>query len=112
MRTRSISTATWIAVLFSSAALVGGAANPAAADTSKIIPAASVGAIGTDGVHHRVFISDPNGGKVVVATYNGTVMATIPSLPGRQALVRVRRGRLGSHRLARPERRRAGRTPR
>ncbi|MEE4492360.1 Ig-like domain repeat protein [Streptomyces sp. BE230] len=82
MRTRRISTATSLAVLFSSVVLVGGAANPAAADSAKILPAASVGDIVTDGVHKRVFISDPTSGKVVVTDYSGTVVATIPSLPG------------------------------
>ncbi|MFI5744882.1 YncE family protein [Streptomyces sp. NPDC051644] len=82
MRTRRISTATSVAVLFSSVVLVGGAANPAAADSSKILPAASVGDIVADGVHQRVFISDPTGGKVLVTDYSGAVVATIPSLPG------------------------------
>lgn len=82
MRTRRISTATSLAVLFSSVVLVGGAANPAVADSSKFLPAASVGDVVADGVHKRVFISDPTGGKVLVADYNGAVVATIPSLPG------------------------------
>ncbi|GAA2434628.1 hypothetical protein GCM10010433_39200 [Streptomyces pulveraceus] len=82
MRTRRISAATSLAVLFSSVVLVGGAANPAAADSSKILPAASVGDIVADGVHKRVFISDPTGGKVLVADYNGAVIGTITSLPG------------------------------
>ncbi|WP_327710332.1 Ig-like domain repeat protein [Streptomyces sp. NBC_00464] len=82
MRTRRISTATSLAVLFSSVVLVGGAANPAAADSSKILPAASVGDIVTDGVHKRVFISDPTGGKVLVTDYDGALVATLPSLPG------------------------------
>ncbi|WP_406095316.1 YncE family protein [Streptomyces sp. NBC_01013] len=82
MRTRRISTATSLAVLFSSVVLVGGAANPAAADSSKILPAASVGDILADGAHQHVFISDPTGGKVLVTDYSGAVVATIPSLPG------------------------------
>lgn len=82
LRTRRISTATTIAVLFSSVVLIGGAADPAAADSGKVIAAASVGDIVADGVHKRVFISDPAGGKVVVADYSGTVIAKIDSLPG------------------------------
>ncbi|RAJ52256.1 hypothetical protein K388_06028 [Streptomyces sp. KhCrAH-43] len=82
LRTRRISTATTIAVLFSSVVLIGGAAGPAAADSSKVIAAASVGDIVADGVHKRVFISDPAGGKIVVADYSGTVIAKIGSLPG------------------------------
>ncbi|MFE7464910.1 Ig-like domain repeat protein [Streptomyces sp. NPDC057499] len=82
MRTRRISTATTLAVLFSSVVLVGGAANPAAADSSKVIPAASVGDVVADGVHHRVFISDPTTGKILATDYSGNVVGTIPSLPG------------------------------
>ncbi|MET8742805.1 Ig-like domain repeat protein [Streptomyces sp. NPDC004728] len=82
MRTRRISAATSLAVLFSSVVLIGGAANPAAADSTKVIPAASVGDIVADGVHNRVFISDPTGGKVLVTDYNGAVVGTITSLPG------------------------------
>ncbi|WLQ49330.1 Ig-like domain repeat protein [Streptomyces poriferorum] len=82
MRTRRISAATSLAVLFSSVVLAGGAANPAAADSSKFLPAASVGDIVADGVHKRVFISDPTGGKVLVADYNGAVVGAVPSLPG------------------------------
>ncbi|MFF1839432.1 Ig-like domain repeat protein [Streptomyces sp. NPDC058231] len=82
MHTRRLSTATTLAVLFSSVVLVGGAADPAAADSSKILPAASVGNVVADGVHQRVFISDPTGGKVLVTDYSGTVVGTIPSLPG------------------------------
>ncbi|MEU8696677.1 Ig-like domain repeat protein [Streptomyces sp. NPDC048680] len=79
---RRVSTATSIAVLFSSVVLIGGAANPAAADSSRILPAKSVGDIVADGVHKHVFISDPAGGKVLVADYSGAVVATIASLPG------------------------------
>lgn len=82
LRTRRISTATALAVLFSSVVLIGGAANPAAADSSTILPAASVGDIVADGVHHRVFISDPLGARVLVTDYSGKVVATIPKLPG------------------------------
>lgn len=62
--------------------LVGGVANPAAADSSKILPAASVGDVVADGVHQRVFISDPTSGKVLATDYSGNVVGTIPSLPG------------------------------
>ncbi|THA76434.1 Ig-like domain repeat protein [Streptomyces sp. A0642] len=82
MRTRRISTATSLAVLFSSVVLVGGAANPAAADSSRNLPAASVGDILADGVHKRVFISDPSRGNVLVTDYNGALVATLGSLPG------------------------------
>ncbi|MFJ6012502.1 Ig-like domain repeat protein [Streptomyces sp. NPDC092952] len=86
MRTRRISTATTLAVLFSSVVLVGGAANPAAADSSRTIPVSSVGDVVADGVHHRVFISDPVTGKVLATDYSGNVVGTIPSLPGVKGL--------------------------
>ncbi|MFB7495065.1 Ig-like domain repeat protein [Streptomyces sp. NPDC056161] len=70
MRT-SLTAATTLAVLFSSAAL---AAAPAYADTSKILPVKSTGDIVVDGVHQQVFISDPSNGKIVVTDYSGTVV--------------------------------------
>ncbi|MEV4875452.1 YncE family protein [Streptomyces cyaneofuscatus] len=86
MRTRRISTATAsataFAVLFSSVVLVGGAASPAAADSSVSLPIKSSGDIVVDGVHKRVFISDPRSGKVVATDYNGKVVRQIGSLPG------------------------------
>ncbi len=69
--------------------LAGGAASPAAADSnsgisssSNVLPAASLGDIVTDGVHQRVFISDPASGNVLATDYSGKVVATIGSLPG------------------------------
>ncbi len=66
--------------------LVGGAANPAAADSSNVLPAASVGDIVADGVHQRVFVSDPRSGKILVTDYSGKVVSTITSLPGVRGL--------------------------
>lgn len=82
MRRRSIATATALAVVLSSAALVGGAATPAAADSAKVLPVGSVGDIVVDGTHQRVYVSDPTGGKIVVTDYNGTVRATLTGLSG------------------------------
>ncbi|MFE9608094.1 Ig-like domain repeat protein [Streptomyces sp. NPDC006012] len=70
MRT-TLTAATTLAVLFSSAAL---AAAPAYANTSKILPVKSTGDIVVDGVHQQVFISDPSNGKIVVTDYAGTVV--------------------------------------
>ncbi|NBM17718.1 Ig-like domain repeat protein [Streptomyces sp. GC420] len=86
MRRRSISTATALAVLFSSAALVATTAGTAAADSSKVLPVASVGDLAVDGVHKRVYVSDPLGGKIVVTDYAGTVKATVTGLPGVEGL--------------------------
>ncbi|MEU3526431.1 Ig-like domain repeat protein [Streptomyces sp. NPDC038707] len=82
MRTRRTATATALAVLFSSVVLVGGAADPAVADSSASLPIKSSGDIVVDGVHKRVFISDPASGKVVATDYSGKVVRTIGSLPG------------------------------
>ncbi|WP_124268884.1 Ig-like domain repeat protein [Streptomyces sp. ADI96-02] len=82
MRTRRISTATALAVLFSSVVLVGGAANPAVADSSRILPAASLGDIVADGVHQRVFVSDPESGQILATDYSGKVVRTLGELPG------------------------------
>ncbi|MGW7052326.1 YncE family protein [Streptomyces sp. NPDC054887] len=82
MRRRSISTATALAVLFSSAALVAGTTGPAAADSAKVLSVKSVGDIVVDGVHRRVYVSDPTSGKIVVTDYTGAVQATLTGLPG------------------------------
>ncbi|MFE9498499.1 YncE family protein [Streptomyces collinus] len=72
---------TALAVVLSSGALIASAAGPAVADSSAALPITSSGDIIVDGVHRRVFISDPSGGKVVATDYNGTVVGTITSLP-------------------------------
>ena len=82
MRTRSISTATALAVLFGSAALAVGTAGTASADSAKVLPVKSVGDVVVDGVHKLVYVSDPVGGKIVIADYSGTVRATLPGEPG------------------------------
>lgn len=82
VRTRRISTATAFAVLFSSVVLVGGAASPAAADSSRILPATSLGDIVADGVHQRVFISDPQSGQILATDYSGKVVRVLGELPG------------------------------
>ncbi|MFJ6573717.1 YncE family protein [Streptomyces sp. NPDC091292] len=82
MRTRSISIATALAVVLSSAALAVGTAGPAAADSAKVLPVKSVGDIVVDGTHRRVYVSDPTGGKIVVTDYAGTVKATLTGLSG------------------------------
>ncbi|MET7988100.1 Ig-like domain repeat protein [Streptomyces sp. NPDC005281] len=83
---RTLPMATALAVAFSSVALAVGTATTAAADSSKILPVKSVGDIVVDGVHRRVFVSDPSNGKIVVTDYSGTVVKQITSLPGVQGL--------------------------
>ncbi|MFE5654817.1 Ig-like domain repeat protein [Streptomyces sp. NPDC056517] len=82
VRKRALSAATSFAVLVGSAALVAGAAGPAAADSSKALPMSSVGDMVVDGVHRKIFISDPYLGKVVATDYAGTVLSTVTGLPG------------------------------
>lgn len=82
VRKRTLSAATSLAVLFSSAALVAGTAGHAAADSNKVLPVSSVGDMVVDGVHQKIFISDPYLGKVVATDYAGTVLATATGLPG------------------------------
>ncbi|MFJ8349853.1 YncE family protein [Streptomyces sp. NPDC094153] len=82
MRRRSISAATALAVVFSSVALATGMAGPAAADSAKVLPVNSVGDMVVDGVHQRVYISDPDAGKILVTDYSGTVKATLSGLSG------------------------------
>ncbi|MFJ9740059.1 Ig-like domain repeat protein [Streptomyces sp. NPDC101166] len=82
MRKRTLSAATALAVLFSSAALIVGGAGSAAADSSKVLPLRSTGDVVIDGVHKKVFISDPYIGKVVATDYEGRVLGSVTGLPG------------------------------
>ena len=82
VRKRTLSTATALAVLVSSAALVVGTAGSAAADSSKVLPLKSAGDIVVDGVHRKVFVSDPVTGRVVATDYSGNVLTTVPELYG------------------------------
>ncbi|MEV3989586.1 WD40 repeat domain-containing protein [Streptomyces sp. NPDC049837] len=86
MHRRSTSTATALAVLFSSAALVASTAGTAAADSAKTLPLSSVGDMVVDGAHQRVFLSDPQQGKIIATDYSGTVLATVSALPGVEGL--------------------------
>ncbi|MGC0330698.1 hypothetical protein RKD23_003688 [Streptomyces sp. SAI-170] len=79
MHRRTLTTATTLAVLFSSAML---AAVPASADSTIALPVRSTGDIVVDGVHKRVFVSDPVNGKIVVTDYAGTVVKQVGNLPG------------------------------
>ncbi|MEU4155874.1 hypothetical protein [Actinoplanes sp. NPDC026670] len=52
----------------------------ALADSGKNLSIKSVGDVVVDGVHQRVFVSDPETGKVVATTYDGTILATATGL--------------------------------
>ncbi|MER5402788.1 Ig-like domain repeat protein, partial [Streptomyces sp. NPDC002599] len=71
--------ATTLAVFFSSAVLT---ATPAVADTTASLPVKQPVDIVVDGVHQRVFVSDPGNGKIVVTDYAGTVVRQLTNLPG------------------------------
>jgi hypothetical protein len=79
---RRISTATALAVLFGSVVLMGSGATPAMADSTAVLPAGSAGKIMVDGVHQRVFVSDPVGAEVIATDYSGKVLGTLKSLTG------------------------------
>ncbi|UFR03612.1 Ig-like domain repeat protein [Streptomyces sp. Go40/10] len=74
MRKRSLTAATTLAVLFSSAAL---AATPASADSTTALPVRTIGDIVVDAAHQQVFISDPLNGKIVVTDLNGKPLKEI-----------------------------------
>jgi hypothetical protein len=63
--------------------LAGVAMAPAAAlaDSGRNLSITSVGDLVVDGTHQRVFVSDPDSGKIVATTYDGTIVATATGLP-------------------------------
>ncbi|MFC4066950.1 hypothetical protein [Actinoplanes subglobosus] len=54
---------------------------PALADSGKNLSIKSVGDLVVDGARQRVFVSDPDSGKIVETTYDGTIVATATGLP-------------------------------
>src|SRR5689334_11452433 len=69
---------TAFSVLLGTVALAPAAAM---ADASRNLSIKSVGDLVVDGAHQRVFVSDPDGGKIVETTYDGTLVATASGLP-------------------------------
>ncbi|GIF25102.1 sugar lactone lactonase YvrE [Actinoplanes tereljensis] len=57
-------------------------AAPALADTQASLPVTGFGDIAVDGVHDRIFISDPVEGKIIATDYRGTVVGEVPGLTG------------------------------
>ncbi|MFD9032535.1 Ig-like domain repeat protein [Streptomyces sp. NPDC059567] len=82
MRKRTLSAATALAVLFSSAALVAGTAGSAAAATDKVapLPVGSVGDMVVDGVHQRLYFGDTYNNRIVVTDFDGVVLTSITGL--------------------------------
>ncbi|MGW3661249.1 YncE family protein [Streptomyces sp. NPDC005151] len=79
MRTRSISTATALAVLFSSAVLSVAAAGPASAVTATV---GSPAGIVVDGVGQRVFVGDDTNDRIIAADYNGNLVDSVSGIDG------------------------------
>ncbi|MFG3496732.1 YncE family protein [Streptomyces sp. NPDC047886] len=82
MRIRQLATRAALSVALSAGLLGTAAATEAAADSSTQLPIAGHADIVVDGVHDRVFISDPDSGSVVVTDYDGTVIERITSQQG------------------------------
>ncbi|MGC0327021.1 hypothetical protein RKD23_000011 [Streptomyces sp. SAI-170] len=72
VRTRSISTATALAVLFSSAVLTV-VATAGSASAAPAVLTQPVGLV-ADGVLKRVFVADQDNGRILAADYNGTLV--------------------------------------
>ncbi|MDJ0461923.1 Ig-like domain repeat protein [Streptomyces sp. H27-C3] len=79
MRTRSISTATALAVLFSSAALSVAAAGSASAASATV---ATPGGIVADGALKRVFVGDRSAGKILATDYTGALVDSVRGIKG------------------------------
>ncbi|MFF7874394.1 YncE family protein [Streptomyces californicus] len=79
MRTHSISTATALAVLFSSTVLSVAAAGPASAATATV---GSPAGIVVDGVGQRVFVGDDTKDRIIAADYNGKVLDSVSGIEG------------------------------
>lgn len=76
------------AALIGSLTLIGaGTGTATAEETSVALPSASFRDIVVDGVHDRVFVSDPTGGSIVVTDYAGVVVGQITAEEGAAGLV-------------------------
>ena len=82
VRRRTLSTALAVTLTFGSVALTTGVAGMAMADDQRDLGVFSVGDVVVDGVHKRVFVSDPDTGKIVVTDYQGNGVQQLTGLPG------------------------------
>ncbi|MET8981441.1 Ig-like domain repeat protein [Streptomyces sp. NPDC004539] len=88
-RTAATATST-VAVLLGCACLTGAGAQAAAADSQATLPISADwprGEMVVDGVHRRVFISDPKTDSVVVADYTGKTAGRITGEAGSAGMV-------------------------
>ncbi|QNS05384.1 WD40 repeat domain-containing protein [Streptomyces xanthii] len=86
MRRRALSTATAVAVLAGSAALGVAGSGTAVADPAKALGVKSVGDMAVDGVHKRIYLSDPQSDAIVVTDYAGAQLRRITGLDGVRGL--------------------------
>ncbi|WP_327695811.1 Ig-like domain repeat protein [Streptomyces sp. NBC_00459] len=86
MHRRTLSTALAVALTFGSVALTTGVAGTAMADDQLNLGINSFGAIAVDGVHQRVFVSDPVSSRVVALDYRGNFVAEVSNLRGVKGL--------------------------
>ncbi|MFF3452377.1 YncE family protein [Streptomyces sp. NPDC002667] len=78
MRTRSVATATALAVLTGSAVLIGIPAVPAVAAGPVVV--STPGGMVVDGVLQRVFVGDQWNGKILAGDYSGTLVDSVDGL--------------------------------
>ncbi|MEV7522304.1 hypothetical protein [Streptomyces sp. NPDC091371] len=81
MRTRQLAGRAALAATLG-LSLLGLGTSTAGADTSAALPITSYRDIAVDGVHQRVFLSDPIGGSVLVTDYEGQVVQRISGAAG------------------------------
>nr|WP_203729410.1 Ig-like domain repeat protein [Streptomyces sp. SID12501] len=81
-----MSTALAVALTFGSVALTTGVASTAMADDQRDLGIVSFGDIVVDGVHQRVFVSDPVSDRVVATDYRGNFVAEVSNLRGVKGL--------------------------
>ncbi|GAA3900540.1 hypothetical protein GCM10023084_61280 [Streptomyces lacrimifluminis] len=86
MHRRTLSTALAVALTFGSVALTTGVAGTAMADDQRDLGIVSFGDIVVDGVHKRVFVSDPVSDRVVATDYRGNFVAEVSNLRGVKGL--------------------------
>jgi len=79
---RTLSTALAVALTFGSVALTTGVAGTAMADDQRDLGIVSFGDIVVDGVHQRVFVSDPASDRIVVTDYKGNFVKEVSGLRG------------------------------
>ncbi len=83
---RTLSTALAVALTFGSVALTTGVAGTAMADDQRDLGIVSFGDIVVDGVHQRVFVSDPASDRIVVTDYKGNFVREVSGLGGVKGL--------------------------